>query len=220
MSETNLERARFNMIEQQIRPWEVLDERVLGLLDEVPREDFVSPEYRNLAYMDISIPIGKDQVMMPPRVEARLLQALNPQPGDKVLEVGTGSGYLTALLARMADHVYSVEIEPELSQSAAERLAAHGIKNVTLEVGDAARGWSEHEPYDAIILTGSVPLLDENFQYDLAINGRLVAIVGQSPAMQARLITRQGPTGWSEEVLFETDLPALRNAPEPEKFQF
>ena len=218
MSDMNLENARFNMIEQQIRPWEVLDQRVLDLLNELPRENFVPQRYRKLAYADTTIPLGDEQVMMPPRVEARILQGLNIQADETVLEVGTGSGYVTALLASLAEHVYSVDINAEMTRTAGEKLADHGIINVTLETGDAARGWDAHAPYDVIVITGSLPLLPNNFKQALNIGGRLLAIVGDAPAMDVVLITRVGESEWTQETLFETDLPALINAPEPERF--
>ena len=218
MSDMNLESARFNMIEQQIRPWEVLDQQVLDLLNKLPREDFVPERYRKLAYMDTTISLGNDQVMMPPRVEARILQALNVQPDETVLEVGTGSGYVTALLASLGDHVYSVDINAEMTRTAGEKLADRGISNVTLETGDAARGWDAHAPYDVIVITGSLPLLPTSFKRTLKEGGRLVAVVGDSPVMEVVLITRVGESEWAQETLFETDLPALINAPEPERF--
>lgn len=218
MSDMNLDNARYNMIEQQIRPWEVLDQRVLDLLNKLPREDFVPQRYRKLAYMDTTIPLDNDQVMMPPRVEARIMQALNIQPDETVLEVGTGSGYVTALLASLGDHVFSVDINAEMTRTAADKLADHGISNVTLETGDAARGWDAHAPYDVIVITGSLPLLPANFKHALNVGGRLAAIVGDSPVMEVVLITRVGESEWAQETLFETDLPALINAPEPDRF--
>ena len=218
MSDMNLESARFNMIEQQIRPWEVLDQQVLDLLNKLPREDFVPERYRKLAYMDTTISLGNDQVMMPPRVEARILQALNVQPDETVLEVGTGSGYVTALLASLGEHVYSVDINAEMTRTASDKLADRGISNVTLETGDAARGWDAHAPYDVIVITGSLPLLPTSFKQTLKEGGRLVAVVGDSPVMEVVLITRVGESEWAQETLFETDLPALINAPEPERF--
>ena len=218
MSDMNLENARFNMIEQQIRPWEVLDQRVLDLLNELPREDFVPQRYRKLAYADTTIPLENGQVMMPPRVEARILQGLNIQADETVLEVGTGSGYVTALLASLAEYVYSVDINAEMTRTAGDKLADHGIVNVTLETGDAARGWDAHTPYDVIVITGSLPLLPDNFKQALKLGGRLLAIVGDSPVMEVVLISREGENEWAQETLFETDLPALINAPEPERF--
>jgi protein-L-isoaspartate(D-aspartate) O-methyltransferase len=218
MSEMNLDQARFNMIEQQIRPWEVLDQRVLDLLSRVPREDFVPEAYRKLAFADINIPLGDNQMMMSPKVEARILQALNVQDDETVLEVGTGSGYVTALLASLAKQVISVDINPDMTRQAGEKLTAHGFTNVTLETGDAARGWDNHAPYNIIVVTGSLPLLPDTFKQALKVGGRLLAIVGDSPAMGVLLITRVGDTEWAQETLFETDLPALINAPQPERF--
>lgn len=219
MTEMNFEQARFNMIEQQIRPWDVLDQRVLDLLSEVPREDFVPPQYRNLALVDMELPLGHEQSMMAPRVEARILQALDIKPFETVLEVGTGSGYLTALLANLAKQVYSVEIIPEFIKSAQAKLADHGIKNVSLEEGDAAQGWSLDAPYDVTVITGSLPLLPEAFKQAMNIGGRLFAIIGDSPSMEAVLITRVGEHEWTEEGLFETELPPLINAIEPDRFE-
>ncbi|QKT03216.1 protein-L-isoaspartate O-methyltransferase [Ectothiorhodospiraceae bacterium 2226] len=218
MIEANLEQARFNMIEQQIRTWEVLDQRVLDLLAGAPREAFVPERYRKLAFADMNIPLGRDQVMMPPKLEARMLQALNPQPHETVLEVGTGSGFVTYLLSRLARHVYSVDIIPEFKTAAQEKLSAQGATNVSLDVGDAARGWPRHAPYDVIAITGSLPLPPEDFLSDLALGGRLFAVVGDAPVMEARLITRVAEDEWVHESLFETELTPLINAPQPPRF--
>ena len=215
----NFEQARFNMIEQQIRPWDVLDQRVLDLLAEVPREDFVPPQYRNLALVDMNLPLGHAEVMMSPKLEARLLQALDIKPFETVLEVGTGSGYLTALLSKLAKQVYSIEIIPEFIKSAQVKLADHGIINVTLEEGDAAQGWSLDAPYDVIVITGSLPLLSDTFKQSMNIGGRLFAIIGDSPSLEATLITRGGEFEWTEEGLFETDLAPLKNAIQPDRFE-
>ena len=218
-----LERARFNMIEQQIRPWDVLNQQVLDLLDRIPREDFVPEEYRRLAYADIAVPIGEGEVMMHPKLEARMLQAVDLHPTDVVLEVGTGSGYVTALLAAATRHVYSVEIHPSLSQAAGERLAAREVENVTLEVGDASRGWDRDDRrYDVIVLTGSVPRLPEDFHKRLNRGGRLFAVVGEAPVMEAVLVRRVGPHEHDvvSEPLFETEVPPLRNVPRPRRFVF
>lgn len=213
--------AHFNMIEQQIRPWDVLDQQVLDLIADVPRVDFVPEEYRGLAYADHAIPIGHGQVMMHPRVEGRLLQALSLHPTDAVLEVGTGSAYLTALLAKAARHVRSVDIFPEFKELAEEKLALYGIHNVTLEVGDAAQGWGgEDGLYDAIAITGSLPELPERFLRSLNRGGRLFVVTGTAPVMQAVLIRRVGDAQWSREALFETDLPSLINAPVRSRFVF
>jgi len=220
MMTMDIERARFNMIEQQIRPAEVLDSRVLDAIAATPREAFVPADYRDLAFSDTNIPLGHDQVMMKPILEARLLQALNVQPTDKVLEIGTGSGYFTALLAKLGGHVYSVEILPELLEQARIKLAAQGIANVTLEQGDAARGWDGNNPFDVIAITGSLPILPESYQRGLTVGGRMVVIVGTAPAMDVRLITRVAEDQWTSESLFETVLPALTNAVQPPAFVF
>ncbi|MEW6353189.1 MAG: protein-L-isoaspartate O-methyltransferase [Pseudomonadota bacterium] len=215
----NIEQARFNMIEQQIRTWEVLDQSVLDLLARVPREEFVPPAYRKLAFADINIPLGHGQVMMQPKVEGRLLQALQIQPRDTILEVGTGSGYVTALLANLGAQVCSVDIFPDFTDTARRKLAAHGIGNVTLETGDAAQGWAAHGPYDVIAVTGSLPLATtQGFEQSLKVGGRLFVIVGRAPAMEALLITRVDDAQWVRESLFETDIPALLNAPQPPAF--
>ncbi|MCX7628059.1 MAG: protein-L-isoaspartate O-methyltransferase [Methylophilaceae bacterium] len=215
----DIEQARFNMIEQQIRPWEVLDATVLDLLYKVPREDFVPPAYRGLAFADLEIPLGHGQTMWPPKLEARALQALSLKETDAVLEIGTGSGYMTALLASVAHHVYSVEIFQEFSHAAAHKLATHGISNVTLEVGDGARSWDAGS-YDAIILTGSVPLHPLDFEAQLKPGGRLLAVVGEEPVMQAILTTCVTPGVYRRTSLFETCIPPLINAPQPEHFHF
>ena len=216
----DFEQARFNMVEQQIRPWDVLDQRVLDLLLHVRREDYVPQQYRALAFADMEIPLGHGERMLAPRMEARMLQELALRPSDKVLEVGTGSGYMTALLASLAGHVYSVEIIPEFTQAAVTRLSAHGITNVTLETGDAARGWDRHAPYDAIVLTGSVPVLADAFPKSLQPGGRLIAVVGEPPVMEARLITCAAAGAYCTTGLFETCIAALKNAPQPGKFVF
>jgi Protein-L-isoaspartate carboxylmethyltransferase len=216
----NFEQARLNMIEQQIRTWDVLDPNVLDLLARFHREDFVPQEYRMLALADVQLPLPHGQVTMTPKVEARLLQALNIQSADRVLEIGTGSAYLTVLLAASARHVTSVDIFPEFAQQAAGKLSLCHVTNVTLETGDAIRGWSKDSPYDVIVVTGSVPVLEPCFQEQLCESGRLIVITGASPVMEALLITRIGNQEWARESLFETDLPALIGAPQAEKFRF
>jgi protein-L-isoaspartate(D-aspartate) O-methyltransferase len=216
----NFEQARFNMVEQQIRTWDVLDPLVLDLLLRVRREDFVPPQYRALAFADMEIPIGQGEKMLAPKLEARMLQELALRPTDTVLEVGTGSGYMTALLAALGRHVYSVELHPDFTRSAAAKLAAHGTTNVTLETGDAARGWDRHAPYDAIILTGSVPVLPDAFARSLQTGGRLIAVVGEPPVMQARLVTCAGTGACGAVGLFETCIAPLQNVLQPERFVF
>lgn len=212
--------ARHNMIEQQIRPWEVLDQRVLDLLARVKREDFVPPVYRALAFADMEIPLGHGEAMWYPKVEARVLQALALKRSDRVLEVGTGSGYLTALMAAQAMQVVSVEIHPDLKDSAEAKLKAHGFANVTVKRGDAARDWGEDGRFDVIVLTGSTPVLPEAFFKRLNPGGRLFAVVGESPVMQAQLITCLDEQARRTDVLFETELKPLVNALEPERFEF
>ncbi len=216
----DMERARFNMVEQQIRPWEVLNDKVLDLLFKVRRENFVPESYKKLAFADMQIPLGNGEVMLEPKLEARILQELELRDGDRVLEVGTGSGYMTALLAHFAAHVYSVEIVPELAEEAKRKMESRGIENVTVETGDAARGWDRHGPYDVVVITGSLPVLPEAFQQSLKVGGRLFAIVGEAPAMRAELVTRVGADAFRREDLFETCVPPLRNVQVPSRFVF
>ena len=216
----NFEQARFNMVEQQIRPWEVLDQDVLDLLYVVPREEFAPEACRTLAFSDMEIPIGEGETMWPPKIEARALQELAVRKADRVLEVGTGSGYLTALLAHRAGHVFSVEIKPALAAFGRRNLERHGVDNVTLEQGDAARGWAAHAPYDVIVLTGSTPVLPKAFLEQLAPGGRLFAVVGDAPIMKARLITCAAPGAYRAVDAFETVLAPLVNAEQPPRFRF
>ena len=216
----NIEQARFNMVEQQIRPWEVLDQQVLDLLYVVRREDFVSQAYQALAFSDLEIPIGEGETMMQPKVEARILQEVAPGGTDKVLEVGTGSGYMAALLAHRARHVHSVEISPALKRFGEANLRKAGIVNVTVEQGDAARGWSKHAPYDIIVLTGSTPVLPDAFLAQLAPGGRLFAVVGDAPVMTARMLRWVGPESVTTTDLFETVILPLANAAQPARFRF
>jgi Protein-L-isoaspartate carboxylmethyltransferase len=216
----DMEQARFNMVEQQIRPWEVLNEKVLEMLFKVRRENFLPEAYRKLAFVDMQIPLGFGEVMLEPKLEARIIQEVALKDSDRVLEVGTGSGYMTALLAQFAAHVYSVEIVPELHEGAKAKLESRDIDNVTLELGDAARGWDRHGPYDVIVLTGSTPVLPDAFQRSLKLGGRLFAIVGEAPAMRAERVTRVAEDAFHREDLFETCVPSLRNAPVPSRFKF
>ncbi|HXZ96044.1 MAG TPA: protein-L-isoaspartate O-methyltransferase [Burkholderiales bacterium] len=216
----DIEEARYNMVESQIRTWEVLDQEVLDLLFVIKRERFVPEKWRELAFADMEIPLGQGQTMWAPKLEARCLQEIGLKKTDTVLEVGTGSGYFCALLAALSEHVYSVEIYPELAKQAAKTLKAEGITNITLETGDASRGWSKHAPYDVIVLTGSVPLLIETYQQALKPGGRLFAIVGDPPVMEGKLITCVAPGIFGTVGLFETCVAPLVNAPQPERFVF
>ena len=220
MTTTAVEQARFNMIEQQIRTWEVLDQSVLDLLFRVKREEFVPAAYRGLAFADIEIPLGSGQKMWQPKLEARVIQDLKIRPEERVLEVGTGSGYLTALLAHKAAHVLSVEIDPVLHARAKETLTRHRLVNVTLHCGDAARGWEAGAPFDVIVLTGSTPVLPDGFLEQLKGGGRLFAVVGDLPVMEGRRVTRAGENDFAGINLFETVLDPLQNAAQPERFVF
>lgn len=216
----DLEQARANMVEQQIRPWEVIDQEVLDLLYVVPREEFVPPQYRSLAFSDLELPIGEGERMWFPKIEARALQALGARKTDKVLEVGTGSGYFTALLARRAAHVHSIEISPALAKFGRHNLQRQAVDNVTLETGDAAHGWAKYAPYDLIVLTGSTPALPQAFLEQLAPGGRLFAVVGELPVMTARLCTWTAPGACSSVDLFETVIAPLVNAEQRSRFRF
>ncbi len=214
------EQARFNMVEQQIRPWEVLDPKVLDLLHKVKREDYVPQVYRSLAFVDMEIPLGEGDLMWSPKIEAKVLQALQLTGHDRVLEVGTGSGYFTALMAHQAGVVISVELRADLKEEAEHKLKAHGLTNVHCRLGDAARDWADDGGYDAIVLTGSTPVLPDAFLERLRPGGRLFAIVGEGDAMQATLVTCLSAATFRTDRLFETRVPALKNALEPERFVF
>ena len=220
----NLEQARNNMVEQQIRTWEVLDQSVLDLLYAVPREEFTPPSCRNLAFTDFEIPIGEGERMWAPKLEARVLQELAPKRSDRVLEVGTGSGYLTALLAHRSAHVYSVEIRPALAAFGRANIERHGLDNVTLAVGDGLRvvpqEFSHRGPYDVVVLTGSVPLLPRAVVEWLAPGGRAFAVVGEDPVMTAKIITCTTPGALRTVELFETLLAPLANCEQPSRFTF
>ena len=216
----NLEQARTNMVEQQIRTWEVLDQEVLDLLYVVPREEFVPEKLRSLAFSELELPIGEGERMWQPKMEARVLQELALRKSDRVLEVGTGSGYLTALMAHRAAQVVSVEVKPALAAFGRANLERHGVDNVVLEIGDAARGWDRHAAYDAIVLTGSTPVLARPFLEQLNPGGRLFAVVGEAPAMSARLVTCTAPGAWHSVDLFETVIRPLANAEQPPRFRF
>jgi len=216
----NIEQARFNMIEQQIRPWEVLDPQVLDLLFVVKREDFVPDAYRNLAFADMEIPLGSGQAMLAPKIEAKLLQELDITKTDKVLEIGTGSGYMAALLAARAEHVVTVESRPELAEVARRNLDRAGVNNVTVEVGNGANGWAQRGPYDAIVVSASLPAVPAALLRQLRVGGRLAVIVGEAPVMEAQLITCSAEGVYNTVNLFETVVPALDGVEARSAFSF
>jgi protein-L-isoaspartate(D-aspartate) O-methyltransferase len=200
----NLEQARFNMIEQQIRPWELTDLAVLKLLHSVRRDLFVPAAYQHLAFADTQLPLGHGAAMLAPTLEARSLQALAVQKEERVLEVGTGSGYMASLLAASAEHVWSVEIVPELVAAARTNLSRAGITNVTVEQGNGLEGLPANAPFDVIMVSGAVPAIPQELLAQLKVGGRLFAVVGEAPAMTAQLVTRSSETNWVTRSLFET----------------
>lgn len=228
----NIEQARFNMVEQQIRTWDVLDQSVLDMLFKLKREDFVPAAYRNLAFVDMEIPLGAGEgagdgetaaMMMAPKMEARIVQAVSPQPGDRALEIGTGSGYLAALLAHQAQVVHSIEIVESLSRAAAVALAKARVGNVRCHVGDAAQSavaFVGDEKFDVIVLSGSVPMVPQAYLDKLNVKGRLFAVVGDAPVMEATLFTRVSETAVTATKIFETVLTPLTNALQPSRFSF
>ena len=220
----NLEKARVNMIEQQIRPWDVLDNDVLQTLVAVRREAFVPLAYQSLAFVDTEIPLPGGENMLSPKLEARLLQEAAIRESDSVLEIGAGSGYMAALLAHHARHVTTIEILPELKALAEKNLSAYGIANVNVELGDGARGWagsgSRAAPWDVIMVSGALPLLPQALLDQLSIGGRLLAVVGEAPVMSACLVTRTAADAWDKRKLFETCIKPLRNAEAPSAFHF
>ena len=216
----NFEKARLNMVEQQIRPWEVLDQRVLDAILDSPREAFVPAEYQGIAYSDTRIPIGHGETMMSPKVEGRLLQALDIQSQERGLEIGTGSGYLSWLLASFASQVVSLDIHQEFIDQAEARLNAQRVKNVELVVADGCDGYAQGAPYDFIAVTGAMANVPATLKEQLAVGGRLFIIVGKPPIMQALLIERSGDQEYSEQALFETELKYLNGAEAPVEFQF
>ncbi|MGA9855278.1 MAG: protein-L-isoaspartate O-methyltransferase [Gammaproteobacteria bacterium] len=212
--------ARNQMVSQQIRAWDVLDPRVLAILEALPRDQFVPQAYRQLAFADTQIPLSHAQVMMAPKVEGRMLQALDPQPDESVLEIGSGSGFISACLAKMAGEVLSVDIYPEFTAGAGKILKSLGIRNVQLETRDATQLDWLSQRFDAIAVTGSLPVYQETYAQHLNIGGRLFVIAGESPVMEALLIMRVAEDAWSRLSLFETGLPALVNAVTPQHFIF
>jgi len=214
----NIELARHNMVEQQVRPWDVLDSRVLEALGSVPREKFVPAAHRALAFADTGLPLGHGEVMMKPVIEGRVLQAVVPAQTESVLEIGTGSGFLTACLARLAASVHSVEQHADLSDAAREHLLAAGVVNATVEVAEAVGGFEPKQQYDVIVVTGAVAALPQRWREWVRPGGRLLAIIGASPAQRATLFTRDADGQWTEVGLFETDLPYLSHAAPPLRF--
>jgi len=216
----DIEQARFNMIEQQIRPWEVPDQDVLDLLNEIHREEFIPDAYKDLSFADMRIPIGHEQTTMMPKVEARLLQSLRLKADETVLEIGTGCGYLTTLLAKSAKHVKSIDIYPDFIVAATDKIIKTGLTNIELECADAYSLLDKSEKYDVLVLTASLPKMDEQFLNLLNNSGRMFAIIGESHAMEACVLTKQENGAYSKESLFETDLPALIGSEQKEKFVF
>ncbi len=216
----DLEKARFNMIEQQIRPWDVLDLEILDLLAVVKREQFVPKAYASLAFVDTEIPLPGGQNMLAPRVEARVLQDLNVRKHENVLEIGAGSGYMAALLAHRARHVLTVDILPELAALARQNLADAGILNVDVAEGNAAEGWPAHAPYDVICISGSMPFVPQAILEQVKVGGRISAFVGSLPVMEAQVITRVSETEYQTVNLFETAVAPLVGVPQRSRFQF
>lgn len=216
----NTTQARVNMISQQIRTNGVESDNILALLTEIPREIFVPMEYRALAYSDTQLPIGHHQSMLTPMLEAQILQYSNLSKNDTVLEIGTGSGYLTALLAKLSHYVYSVDKYSDFSHNAAKKLAQLKINNVLLETGNAAAGWFLHEPYDVIIVTGSLAVLDQRLLQQLAVGGRLFVVVGEPPCQTAMRVIRVASNEWQQQKLFETVIPPLEDVAVEEQFVF
>ncbi|MEY4266443.1 MAG: hypothetical protein RIS90_978 [Pseudomonadota bacterium] len=216
----NLEQARFNMIEQQIRPWDVADADVLHLLSVIKREDFVPLAHQALAFVDMEIPLGHGQCMLAPRVEARLLQDAAVQKHEKVLEIGAGSGFMAALLAHRAQRVLTLEIVPELAQMARSNLQKAGIHNAEVRTADGAQGAAADGPFDVILLSGSVAEVPPLLLNQLKVGGRLVAIVGDEPVMRATLVTRTGEANYLTRQPWDTVAPRLLHFPEPSHFHF
>jgi len=216
----NLDQARFNMVEQQIRPWKLQDADVLELLHLVRREEFAPAAWRNLAYADIEVPLGHGATMLAPRIEARALQALALKKHENVLEIGTGSGYMAALLAAHADHVWSVEIVPELAAMAEQHLRRQRVANVTVVGGDGVLGLPAHAPYDVIMASGGLPLVPPELLAQLKVGGRLFAIVGAAPVMSGQLIVRETENAFRTQDVFETQVALLQNAPALPRFVF
>jgi protein-L-isoaspartate(D-aspartate) O-methyltransferase len=220
MTTMNIENARFNMIEQQIRPWDVLDQEVLSLLSVVKREHYVPAVYRDLAFADLELPLPGGQKMLAPRVEARMLQELAVKKHESILEIGAGSGYMAALLAHRGQHVVTVDIDPDLVQFAADNLRNNGVTNAEVVLADAARGLPEKGPYDVICVSGGLPVVPQELLEQLKVGGRLAAFVGSRPVMKAQIITRIDDKQFRVADVFETYIDHLVNAMEPSRFRF
>ena len=216
----NIEQARFNMIEQQIRPWNVLDQDVLDLLLVVKREQFVPAAHASLAFVDTDIPLPGGEAMFSPKVEARILQEVQVKKHENVLEVGAGSGYMAALLAHKARHVTTVEISPELHKLAQDNLARAGVSNVTVELGDGAAGWDKGAPYDVIVISGSLESLPEAFLKQVKVGGRIAAIIGEAPVMTMQVTTRVSDTAYDTVKVFETSAKPLAVTERASRFTF
>jgi len=216
----NIEQARLNMIEQQIRPWNVLDQDVLDLLLVVKREDFVPAAYKALAFVDTEIPLPGGEAMFTPKLEARVMQEVLVKKHENVLEIGAGSGYMAALLAHKARHVTTVEILPELKAMAEANLAKAGIGNVTVALGDGSQGWSQGAPFDVIVISGGLEALPEAFLKQVKVGGRIAAIIGQAPVMSAEIITRVSETAYDTVKVFETNVKPLTTTATSSKFTF
>lgn len=216
----NFAKARFNMVASQVRTWDVLDPRVLNAMEQLPREDFVPEVFKQLAYADIAIPISEGQTMLPPKEQGRILQALDIQPFERVLEICTGTGYLTALLASFAKEVVSVDINPSLQAHAKQNFIKQGIRHIELVTGDASQGWDHSGTFDVIVITGSLPVLPAAYKNILNLNGRIFTIIGKAPVMYATLINHPAADIWQETVLYETVVPTMIGATAPEGFDF
>jgi protein-L-isoaspartate(D-aspartate) O-methyltransferase len=216
----NIEQARFNMIEQQIRPWNVLDQDVLDLLLVVKREDFVPPAHKALAFVDTEIPLPGGEAMFTPKIEARILQEVQVKKHENVLEIGAGSGYMAALLAHKARHVTTVEILPELKAMAEANLQRAGISNVTVELGNGAQGRATGAPYDVIVISGALEELPEALLKQIKVGGRIAAIIGQAPVMTAQVVTRVSETAYDTVKVFETNVKPLVDAVTHSRFTF
>ena len=219
----DFEKARFNMVEQQVRPWDVLDSRVLAVISEIPREQFTPDEYKNLAYVDTRIPLGQYEDhacnMAKPIIEGRILQEMDVSEDDLILEIGTGSGYLTACLAKLGRHVDSVDINEDMTAMAEKNLNALGINNVNLRSGDASKGWQQKTSYDVIVISAAMKTIPSSYKKLLKPGGRLFVVTGDEPVMTAHRITRTGKNEWTDELLFETTIEPMIQ-PVEQKFEF